>query len=346
MMEHPEHSILLEYSRGLLPPDQMKSVGEHLAGCDVCSKEVSGSRALGERFEIWDDVEVPDDYVEAQMRLLDHRRQDYRDDPVRNRKVIPGRFPFFNRTGIKGAIIAATAIISTLAVQGLLLNPMSFEREIRAVFEMTPLPHEYPAEGALPDTMIVLNVHADGSYSTSIFEGVYSFEALKTQLAREVNRGEYWTLAVNMSALRDPFNLRFRDLAFFRKKLGIEEFRFWTDDIVTRISRRNLTLEELEQIVGAGQPRIEVTREGIDYQPLHQVSCTIGTDGMISLYGRVSTMAELHNILLNYHTLNPDGRLRILYWESSISDSVLTAIKELATGIGIGEVTGSKLRSY
>ncbi|MFC1529154.1 hypothetical protein ACFL6R_00375 [Gemmatimonadota bacterium] len=346
MMEHPEHSILLEYSRELLPPDQMQRVGEHLAGCDVCRQEVSGSQALSGKLDAWDEVEVPAEYVEAQLRLLDQQWQDDRSDPARDRKVISGRFPFLNRTGIKGAIIAATAIISTLAVQGLLLNPMSFEREIRTVFEMTPLPHEYPAEGALPDTMIVLNVHADGSYSTSIFEGVYSLDALKAQLARQVNRGEYWTLAVNMSELRNPFNMRFKDLAFFRKRLGIEEFRFWTDDIVTKMSRRNLTLEELEQIVGAGQPRIEVTREGIDYQPLHQVSCTIGTDGTISLYGRVSTMAELHNILLNYHTLNPDGRLRILYWESSISDSVLVAVKDLANGIGIGEVTDSKLRSY
>jgi len=346
MIEHPEHSELLEYSRGLLSPDQMERIGEHLASCEACRGVVRGVQALGEKLEVWDKVEVPDEYVDTQMRLLDHSLLDAGIDPVRQAKVIPGRLPFFNRTGIKGAIIAATAIISTLAVQGLLLNPMSFEREIRTVFEMTPLPHEYPAEGALPDTMIVLNVHADGSYSTSIFEGVYSFEALKAQLTREVNRGEYWTLAVNMSALRNPYNLRFKDLAFFRKRLGIEEFRFWTDDIVTRMSRRNLTLEELEQIVGAGQPRIEVTRNGIDYQPLHQVSCTIGTDGTISLYGRVSTMAELHNILLNYHTLNPDGRLRILYWESSVSDSVLVAVKELATGIGIDEVADSKLRSY
>jgi hypothetical protein len=346
MKEHPEYSALLEYSRGLLPPDQMETIGQHVSGCDACRQEVEGSRALGEKLGAWDGVDVLDAYVEAQLRLFDRNRQMPGGDRNRKGSVIAGRFPILNRAGFKGAIIAATAIISTLAVQGLILNPLSFEREIRTVFEMTPLPDEYPAEGALPDTMIVLNVHADGSYSTSIFEGVYSFDALKAQLAREVNRGEYWTLAVNMSALRNPYNLRFKDLAFFRKKLGIEEFRFWTDDIVTKLSRRNLTLEELEQIVGAGQPRIEVTREGIDYQPLHQVSCTVGTDGTISLYGRVTTMAELHNVLLNYHTLNPDGTLRILYWASSISDSVLVAVKNLAAGIGIDEIIDSKLRSY
>ena len=106
------------------------------------------------------------------------------------------------------------------------------------------------------------------------------------------------------------------------------------------------TLEELEQIVGAGQPGIGVTRNGIDFQPLHQVSCTIGTDGKISLYGRVSTMAEMHNILLNYHTLNPEGKLQIMYWESSLADSVIGSIRELAEGIGIKAITDSKLRTY
>jgi len=345
MKEHPEHSMLLEIAQDLLPPEQREQVEDHITTCDSCRLIVSETRSIGEKLEIWETIDVPDEYVDAQLRLLEHRLQDRELIFDGKQKVVRGKFPVLNRTGIRGAIIAATAVLSTIAVQGLILNPLSIEKEIRTVFEMTPLPLEYPVGGA-PDTMIVLNVHADGSYSTSVFEGVYSFDALKAQLAREVNRGDYWTLAVDMSELRNPFSLRFKDLVFFRKKLGIEEFRIWTDDIVTRMSRRNLTIEELEQIVGAGQPRIGVTRDGIDFQPLHQVSCTIGTNGKISLYGRVSTMAEMHNILLNYHTLNPEGRLQIMYWESSHADSVIVAIRELAEGIGIKAITDSKLRTY
>ncbi|MFC1629073.1 hypothetical protein ACFL3H_08180 [Gemmatimonadota bacterium] len=346
MKEHLEYSTLLEYTQNLLPPGQREQVEDHIIACESCRQTVAETRAVGEKVKVWETIEVPDEYVDAQLRLLEHRLQDLELDPGREQKVVRGRFPLLSRAGIRGAIIAATAVLSTIAVQGLILNPLSMEKEIRTVFEMTPLPLDYPVGGALPDTMIVLNVHADGSYSTSVFEGVYSFEALKTQLAREVNRGDYWTLAVDMSQLRNPFNLRFKDLVFFRKKLGIEEFRLWTDDIATKMSRRNLTLEELEQIVGAGQPRIGVTRDGIDFQPLHQMSCTIGTDGKISLYGRVSTMAEMHNILLNYHTLNPEGKLQIMYWESSLTDSVVVAVRELAEGIGIKAITDSKLRTY
>lgn len=342
MMEHPEHSILLEYAKDLLPPGQRERVENHITTCESCRQTVFETRVVGEKLAAWETIDVPDEYVDAQMRLLEHRLK----GTDQLQKVVPGRFSAFSRAGIRGAIIAATAVLSTITVQGLILNPMSVKRDIRMEFEMAPLPLSYPAGGAIPDTMIVLNIHADGSYSTSVFEGIYSFEALKAQLARDVNRGEYWTLAINTSELRNPFNLRFKDLVFFRKKLGIENFRFWTDDIVAKLSRRNLTIEELEQIIGAGQPRIEVTRNGIDIQPLHQVSCTIGTDGHITLYGRVSTMAEMNNILLNYHTLNPEGRLRIQYWESSLADSAVAAVRKLAEGIGIKAITAAKLRSY
>jgi hypothetical protein len=340
-MKHPNNSELLEYSRKLPEPEQQEIIEAHLESCETCRREVDELRALGGRLGEWDDVDLPEDYVQAQIRLLDSRLQGVGAPRWR----LTGRFRILSPASIRGAIIAATAVLSTIAVQGLFLSPLSMQREIRTVFEMAPLPLSYPAAGAIPDTMIVLNVHADGSYSTSIFEGVYSFEALKAQLAREVHRGEYWTLAVNATELRNPFNLRLKDLAFFKRKLGINEFRFWTDDVVARMSRRNLTLEELEQIVGAGQPRIEVTPEGIDIQALHQVNLTIGTNGSITLYGHVITMAEMLNILGNYHTLNPEGKLQIHYWESSVADSVLTLVLQLAGEVGIQDINDVKLRS-
>ncbi len=341
-MKHPKRSELLEYGRDLLGPERERAVAEHLRTCEACRLEVEDSRALLNRLRTWEEVDVPGDYVDAQLRLLERRLSD-----AGARQVVSpaGRF-LFTRTNIRGAVIAATAVLSTIAVQGLILHPLSLQREIRTVFEMAPLPYSYPAHGALPDTMIVLNVHADGSYTTSIFEGVYSFEALKTQLAREVNRGEYWTLVVNATELRNPFSLAFKDLVFFRKKLGINEFRFWTDDIVTRMARRNLTLEELEQIVAAGQPRIEVTQDGIDIEALHQVTLTIGTGGAITLYGRVITMAELHTLLRNYHTLNPEGTLRVQYWEGSVADSIVTAVRELAENLGISDIADARLGEH
>jgi hypothetical protein len=340
-MKHPKESELLEYSRDLQGSEQRQVIEFHLKTCEICRREVEDLRALGLKLNDWDDVEVPDEYVPSQIRLLDAQLESVEADGRRR----PSRFRLLSPASIRGAIIAVTAVFSTIAVQGLFLSPLSMQREIHTVFEMAPLPLSYPAAGAIPDTMIVLNVHADGSYSTSIFEGVYSFEALKAQLAREVHRGEYWTLAVNATELRSPFNLRLKDLAFFKRKLGINEFRFWTDDIVTRMARRNLTLEELEQIVGAGQPRIEVTPDGIDIMALHQVNLTIGTNGSITLYGHVITMAEMLNILGNYHTLNPDGKLQIHYWESSVADSVLTLVRQLAGEVGISDITDAKLRS-
>jgi hypothetical protein len=334
-MKHPPGSDLLEFAKDLLPRWHGEEIERHLRDCAACRREVEDYRTLAERLLSWQEVEIPDAYVEAQLRLLDRRLElagDRREFPL-------NRFARFSRAHLREATIAAMAILSTIAVQGLILNPMALRRDIRTVFEMAPLPLSYPAGGAIPDTMIVLNVHADGSYSTSVFEGLYSLDALKAQLAREVNRGEYWTLAVDATELRSPFNLRFDDLLFFKRKLGINEFRFWTDDVITRLARRNLTLEELEQIIGAGQPRIEVTPQGIDIESLHQVVLTIGTDGRLTIYGHVLTMAEMHNLLRNYHALNPEGSLRIQYWAGGIADSVRAEVRALAEGVGIRDLT-------
>jgi len=339
-MNHPHHSELLEYGRGLLSGDRAREIEDHLARCDECRQEVEGMRAVGEKLDLWPAIEVPDEYVDAQLRVLDRRLST--GETGRSRRVLD-RIPLLSSAAVRGVVIAATAVISTIAVQGLILTPMAMQREIRTVFEMAPLPMEYPAAGVMPDTMIVLNVHPDGSYSTSVFEGLYSFDALKVQLAREVPRGEYWTMAVNATEARSPFRLAFKDLVFFKKRLGINEFRFWTDDVVSRLARRNLTLEELQQIIGAGQPRIEVTQQGIDIEAMHEVSLTIGTDGRINLYGHDLTMAEMSTLLRNYHTLNPGGGLRIRYWAGSAADSVLTAVKSLATEVGIETINESRL---
>ncbi len=341
-MKHPQGSDLLEFARDLLALENRPEIERHLRECEVCRCEVDGYRALSEQLLSWQDVEVPGAYVDAQLRLLTRRLELA---GVRPSQPL-NRFTRFTRAHLREAVIAAMAILSTIAVQGLILNPMAMRRDIRTVFEMAPLPFSYPSAGAIPDTMIVLNVHADGSYSTSVFEGVYSLDALKAQLAREVNRGEYWTLAVNTTELRSPFNLRLDDLLFFKRKLGINEFRFWTDDIITRMARRNLTLEELEQIIGAGQPRIEVTPQGIDIESLHQVVLTIGTDGRLTIYGHILTMAEMHNLLRNYHALNPEGSLRIQYWAGGIADSVRAAVRELAEGVGIRDLTVVELGAH
>jgi len=341
-MNHPQKSDLLEYSRGLLGPARSEGIRAHLNECEPCRREVEALEALGDELDLWPGIEVPEEYVAAQLRQLESRL----DNEDTRRWPFLDRFPFLSPTAIRGAAIAATAVISTIAVQGLILTPMSMQREIRTVFEMAPLPLDYPSTGVMPDTMIVLNVHPDGSYSTSIFEGLYSFDALKDQLAREVPRGEYWTMAVNATELRSPVRLAFKDLVFFKKKLGINEFRFWTDDVVSRLARRNLTLEELEQIVGAGQPRIEVSQQGIDIEALHQVNLTIGTDGRITLYGHTMTMAEMSNLLRNYHTLNPEGGLIIQHWEGTSADSTLTAVQTLARQVGIEAITTRQLGSF
>jgi hypothetical protein len=341
-MKHPQGSDLLEFARDLLAPERRPDIERHLKECDVCRREVDECRALADQLLSWEDVEVPDAYVDAQMRLLTRRLE----LPGALHVFPLGKFTRFTRAHLREAVIAAMAILSTIAVQGLILNPMAMRRDIRTVFEMAPLPFSYPSAGAIPDTMIVLNVHADGSYSTSVFEGVYSLDALKAQLAREVNRGEYWTLAVNTTELRSPFNLRLDDLLFFKRKLGINEFRFWTDDVITRLARRNLTLEELEQIIGAGQARIEVSPQGIDIESLHQVVLTIGTDGRLTIYGHILTMAEMHNLLRNYHALNPEGSLRIQYWAGGIADSIRAAVRELAEGVGIRDLTVVELGAH
>ena len=151
MMKHPKRSDLLEYGRELLPPELRHDIEEHLEICETCRREVGEVSALTEKLRIWEDVEVPDEYVDAQLRLLERRLS----DAGAQRITFPKNVPLLSRANLRGAIIAATAVLSTIAVQGLILHPLSVQREIRTVFEMAPLPLSYPSAGALPDTMIV-----------------------------------------------------------------------------------------------------------------------------------------------------------------------------------------------
>ncbi len=332
-MSHPNKSDLLEFCKDLLTAEQKGLIQEHIEACDSCRQEIVELQSLIGKLESWPDTELSETYIDNQLKLIDA------EPIIEGRKSRLLRFPLLSLPFVRGSIVAATAIISTIAVQSLILNPLNIQKQIRTVFEIAPLPLAYPIEGAIPDTMIVLNVHEDGSYSTSAFEGLYSFEALKSQLAREVNKGEYWTLVINATKLRSPIRLRYKDLAFFKQKLGINEFRFWTEDVLSSMTSKNLTLEELEEVVGAGQPQIEVTLQGIDIRTLHQMSITINDEGNISIYNRLINMADTHYLLQKYYNLNPEGKLQIRYRESSVSDSVRTTIKELAESIGITEIT-------
>lgn len=334
-MSHPKISDLLEFCKNLLPAEQKGTIQEHIEACDSCRQEIADIDALIGKLESWSDTELSETYIDNQLKLLDA------ESIGEGRKSRLLRFPLLSRSFVHGSIVAATAIISTIAVQSLILNPLNIQKQLRTVFEIAPLPLAYPIEGAIPDTMIVLNVHEDGSYSTSVFEGFYSLEALKSQLAREVNKGEYWTLVVNATKLRSPIRLRYKDLAFFKQKLGINEFRFWTEDVLSSMTSKNLTLEELEEVVSAGQPQIEVTLQGIDIKALHQMSITVGIEGNITIYDNPIDMADTHYLLQKYYNMNPEGKLQIRYKEGSVADSVKTAIKGLADSIGITEITSA-----
>ncbi len=331
-MNHPSIIDLAELLKGKLPSQQARELTGHLQVCDACQVEWETTQSLEDLFAQWKSPSVSASFLSGVMQSLT------------SNQVHSPRAKWILNPWLRRIALASGVLITTLLIQLLVWNPLNQQRQMRTIFELIPMAYALSIEEGLPDTTLVIQIDSDGQYRTNVLDGTFSLAGIKSRLNKVIAKGEYKTLVIHTSNLRNPINLRFKDLLFFKRRLGIREFRFFMGDPISGLGDHFPSLEELGLRVGIGRSRIEITEQGIGIKPIDQLIISIDTNGRIALPGsRILTLDETDRILRTFFHDNPTGKLLIRYWESITSDSVRVEVKELATEIGISNIKSLKL---
>ena len=234
-MKHPTSIELVDFRQGKLPPEQALDIEHHIADCDICSRECNELAVIETHIAAWKDPPVSETLVADTMRILQ----------------LSKTVPDLNLTGnlndgwrgnlwFRRIVLAAGAVAATLLLQVLVWNPLATPTKFRAIINLIQEAFALTSEQAVPDTILVLTLHPDNTFSTSLLTGQYELEDLITEMGDLVETGRFKELLIVGTDVDNPVNFRTEKLQPLLENLGIDSFTIGTG-VVALDTARELT---------------------------------------------------------------------------------------------------------
>ncbi len=217
-MKHPTSDRILEFYRNELPPRESRKIELHLAACETCRLEFESCRATGDWLATWPDRPLEESVIEKVRRsveLIDSSRIEH---PVVNGDSTR---PF--RPWLRRAAMVALVVMATMLFQTVIWSPLRPTVNLGTIFSLTSPAYAQTAGEAVPDTVLVLTVHTETTFSTDLLEGRFELDELIRQLKPLLREGEYRDILLTGSGGDDPVSVNLSDLDPLREELGIDE---------------------------------------------------------------------------------------------------------------------------
>jgi biopolymer transport protein ExbD len=221
-MSHPDASDLLDYSRGELPAERSAEIEEHLNRCEECRQEYEALGKLERHLEAWGDEQATDSFVEQTLERMEAEGVPETPGLISSRGHIPGSN---NHLWFRRSALAAGAIAATLLFQTLIWNPFSGPITFQTFLSLAPTASAMPAGQAVPDTVLVLTIHPDKKFSTTLLSGQYELDELIEELTARIEKGSYRTILLVGTDPDEPVTFQTDKLQPLLDKLEISTLK-------------------------------------------------------------------------------------------------------------------------
>jgi|GEM_PF-4822595 len=219
-MQHLSSDEIFEYLKGRLGPETAATIGRHLEECTACRAELEAVTKTADWLNSWDDEEVPAASLERVKAAVAGSTPIAPLPPPDNRRTGSRTGRWLPRLGA-----AAAAAVVVLAVQAFLWNPFSATVNVQGVLALTPPALAMPAGQVVPDTVLVITIHADGAVSVPEIEGELTIEELTRRLPGQVAPGTWRTILLLGSDPDNPVSVRLDRFEPLKEALGISGLR-------------------------------------------------------------------------------------------------------------------------
>lgn len=217
-MKHPDSDEILEYFWEELSEERTHEIQEHLKMCEECRDEFHRLQAVGDRLAEWQDEPVAEESIENVRSRLQLLRATAIEQTGVNGRARRSYGIWFRRVTGVAAVVALMLLFQTF-----IWNPIKSSVDLLAVFNLSTTAFAMPADQALPDTVLVITVHSDETFSTSLLSGRYKLSELTEELGALIPQGEFRHILLMGEEKADPVSLALEDLDSLKEELGIRE---------------------------------------------------------------------------------------------------------------------------
>ena len=219
-MKHLAADEILDYLKGRTGPETSALIRRHLEECEVCRCELAALETTTTWIEAWPDEAVPDDVLGRVKDTLSGL------SPVpvealpangsarRSGRPWPARFA-----------TAAAAIVALLLVQTFLWTPFGTTVNVQGLLTLAPPAMAMTAGQTVPDTVLVITLHPDGTVSVPLIEGQLAFDDLTDRLPGMVGADRWRTILLLGSDPEHPVSIRLDRFEALKEALGIDNLR-------------------------------------------------------------------------------------------------------------------------
>jgi len=219
-MNHPDPSDLLDHRRGELSEDQAKEIEFHLELCDECRSEWEAFDGLEQRLTVWVPEDTRGGAAAAVMRRLDREAI-----LPQNRRLAGTGHRAETRPlprWVRQLTVAAAAVAASLIFQAMVWNPLGDPAPFRAIVSLTSPAYAMTSSEAVPDTILVLTIHHDETYSTPALSGRFEVDDLTDELIEITEPGAYTEIRIVGADPDHPVTIRTNDLERLTETLKID----------------------------------------------------------------------------------------------------------------------------
>ena len=222
-MKHPTSIELVDYRKEKLPPERAQEIEEHLSVCDSCLQAWEELEAVESHLAAWEDPPVSETFAANAIQTIMYKEATHA----------------LNLTGdlndgwrgnlwFRRIVLTAGAVAATLLFQVLVWNPLATPSTFRTILNLVPTAFAHTSEQAVPDTVLVLTLNSDNTFSTSLLTGQYELEDLITELSDLVEKGRFKKLLIVGTDVDNPVTFRTEKLQPLLEKLEIDSFMIGT----------------------------------------------------------------------------------------------------------------------
>jgi len=217
-MKHPTSDDILEYYRGELSARRAHRIEGHLEVCDSCRSEWASLQAVGEWLATWEDEPVAEGSIAKVRSTLEVLKT-----TDVGHMAVNGRSGRTFRPWLRRAAMAAAVMAAVLLFQTFVWNPIKSSVNLRAVFNLSTPAFALPAGQAVPDTILVLTVYPDETFSAPMLEGRYQLDELIARLKAGVKKGQYRGILLISTDTDNPVSIDLKELDPLKEELGVDD---------------------------------------------------------------------------------------------------------------------------
>jgi hypothetical protein len=219
-MKHLNPDEILEYLKGRLGPETAATFRRHLEECETCRAELAAVESTAAWLESYPDAEVPPGHIEKVTATI-----------AGLQPVAPADSRINGRAGRRSGqwlprlAAAAAAVAIVLGIQAFFWNPFGGTVNVQGLLTLTPPAMAMPAGQALPDTVLVITIHSDGTVSVPGIDEQLTPEELTERLPGMAEPGTWRTILLLGADPENPVSIRLDRFEQLKEALEITNLR-------------------------------------------------------------------------------------------------------------------------